>query len=115
MDQQHPQQTPQQSPFIGFPAPTKINGEDDKEETIQFFKSPTHGQNGSAVPDEWTTMVSPEPSVKKEEVILPTPQLTHRSALGQLHEFAPRILVAGVGGGGSNAVNHMVAKGLQGT
>lgn len=33
---------------------------------------------------------------------------------GQLHEFAPRIVVAGVGGGGGNAINNMISKDLQG-
>lgn len=36
------------------------------------------------------------------------------SALGQLHEFAPKIVVAGVGGAGGNALNNMIAKDLQG-
>ena len=114
MDQPQPQH---QSPTIAFPAPTKINGDDDTEETVHFSNIPTQpAQNGSSVPVEWATLVSAEPTAKQEDVIIqPTAQLIHGSALGQLHEFAPRILVAGVGGGGSNAVNHMVAKGLQGT
>lgn len=33
---------------------------------------------------------------------------------GQLHEFAPKIVVAGVGGAGGNAINNMIAKDLQG-
>eukprot|EP00545_Synedropsis_sp_CCMP1620_P007220 CAMPEP_0119028038 /NCGR_PEP_ID=MMETSP1176-20130426/38206_1 /TAXON_ID=265551 /ORGANISM="Synedropsis recta cf, Strain CCMP1620" /LENGTH=440 /DNA_ID=CAMNT_0006984089 /DNA_START=52 /DNA_END=1374 /DNA_ORIENTATION=+ len=36
------------------------------------------------------------------------------SAIGQLHEFAPKIVVAGVGGAGGNALNNMIAKDLQG-
>lgn len=32
----------------------------------------------------------------------------------QLHEFAPRIVVCGVGGGGGNAINNMISKELQG-
>lgn len=31
-----------------------------------------------------------------------------------LYEFAPKISVVGVGGAGSNAINNMIAKGLQG-
>jgi cell division protein FtsZ len=31
-----------------------------------------------------------------------------------LHEFAPKIVVVGVGGAGTNAVNNMVASGLAG-
>lgn len=33
---------------------------------------------------------------------------------GHLHEFAPRIVVVGVGGGGGNAVNNMIANQLSG-
>ena len=33
---------------------------------------------------------------------------------GNIHEFAPRIIVFGVGGGGCNAVNNMIARGLTG-
>lgn len=33
---------------------------------------------------------------------------------GHLHEFAPRIVVVGVGGGGGNAVNNMIANQLRG-
>jgi len=36
------------------------------------------------------------------------------STLGRLHEFAPKIVVAGVGGAGGNALNNMVAKDLKG-
>ena len=32
----------------------------------------------------------------------------------QLHEFAPKIVVVGIGGAGTNAVNNMVASGLTG-
>lgn len=32
----------------------------------------------------------------------------------QLYEFAPRIVVCGVGGGGGNAINNMISKELQG-
>jgi hypothetical protein len=75
--------------------------------------------------DEWNQQVEVRTATAvapKEEPIVPqirtaSPSLTtghSSSSLGQLHEFAPRIVVAGVGGGGSNAVNHMIAKGLQG-
>ena len=33
---------------------------------------------------------------------------------GHIHEFAPKIIVFGVGGGGCNAVNNMIARGLTG-
>jgi hypothetical protein len=119
MDQpQHPQQHQQelhQSPTTTSPTPEKINGDHNKQEMVQFLKSPTYSRNGSSVPDEWAPLVSTHATEDRISPILPTPQLIQGSGVGHLHEFAPRILVAGVGGGGSNAVNHMVSKGLQGT
>ena len=35
-------------------------------------------------------------------------------AAHDLHEFAPKILVIGVGGAGNNAINNMIAKKLHG-
>ena len=70
-------------------------------------------------PEKLTTIESPSQSETYKETIqqetISKKTSPHRSsAMGQLHEFAPRIIVAGVGGGGSNALNHMIAKGLQG-
>lgn len=42
------------------------------------------------------------------------PQPLHPLAHVHLHEFAPKIVVVGVGGAGTNAVNNMVASGLSG-
>ena len=58
--------------------------------------------------------------VEQEVVVLNAqsenkPSATVVAPPGQLHEFAPRIVVAGVGGGGGNAINNMISKGLQGT
>ena len=51
-----------------------------------------------------------------QEVSNSTPQSIESSpwAHMQLHEFAPKIVVVGVGGAGTNAVNNMVASGLSG-
>ena len=49
---------------------------------------------------------------------VPPPSFTSPSPLpihqGHLMEFAPKIVVVGVGGGGGNAVNNMIANELQG-
>lgn len=51
-----------------------------------------------------------------QEVTNNNPQAIESSpwAHMQLHEFAPKIVVVGVGGAGTNAVNNMVASGLSG-
>ena len=43
-----------------------------------------------------------------------TPPAVMEATQGHLHEFAPKIIVFGVGGGGCNAVNNMIARGLTG-
>jgi hypothetical protein len=47
---------------------------------------------------------------------VPAPSAFSRTEFhqGHLHEFAPRIVVVGVGGGGGNAVNNMIANELSG-
>ena len=47
---------------------------------------------------------------------IPTPRMNNTPTIhqGHLHEFAPRIVVVGVGGGGGNAVNNMIANQLSG-
>mmetsp|Transcript_16681 Transcript_16681/g.31600 ORF Transcript_16681/g.31600 Transcript_16681/m.31600 type:complete len:496 (+) Transcript_16681:136-1623(+) len=52
---------------------------------------------------EATTAIEPNPSFSRMQF--------HQ---GHLHEFAPRIVVVGVGGGGGNAVNNMIANQLRG-
>jgi hypothetical protein len=112
-----------------------IVNEEANEEERDDNERPPLGLHNSPPPDsadtrpladEWNQQVevttAPTTATIKEEPTLPKirtapPSLaTGRtsSSLGQLHEFAPRIVVAGVGGGGSNAVNHMIAEGLQG-
>jgi len=77
--------------------------EDDKE-----VNSPP---SSSSTNEETTTNASmetePTPASSSEPSIPPLPQ-------GHLNEFAPRIIVVGVGGAGGNAVNNMVAKNLYG-
>lgn len=73
--------------------------------------SATTAQNGfNAKPLNTNT---PEPI---QEVSNSTHQSVESSpwAHMQLHEFAPKIVVVGVGGAGTNAVNNMVASGLSG-
>jgi cell division protein FtsZ len=53
-------------------------------------------------------MVEPMTEVQQAQ---PHPSIIHQ---GHLHEFAPRIVVVGVGGGGGNAVNNMIANQLSG-
>jgi cell division GTPase FtsZ len=54
-----------------------------------------------------TTIPTPTPTPPKSE---PKPRLDAHF----LHEFAPKIVVVGVGGAGGNALNNMVAKELKG-
>ena len=88
---------------------------------------PTDSADKPPIADEWNQQVEVTSTTTsapiKDEPTLPKIRTapaslsagrTSSSSLGQLHEFAPRIVVAGVGGGGSNAVNHMIAEGLQG-
>lgn len=52
------------------------------------------------------------PTAKYPDLDTPQP-LSVRSGI-RLQEFAPRITVIGVGGGGSNAINNMISRGLKG-
>ncbi len=56
-------------------------------------------------------MMAPEPPVAAPA---PAPAAPLQQQHFQLHEFAPRIVVVGVGGGGGNAVNNMIANQLNG-
>ena len=65
---------------------------------------------------------TPPPTPTPVPVPVPVPEPvkpaanSHRASFhqGHLHEFAPRIVVVGVGGAGGNAVNNMIANQLQG-
>lgn len=64
--------------------------------------------NGKPIQDEPRVVVTEQPRTSSSRApILPLDG-------HQLHEFAPRIVVAGVGGGGGNAINNMISKNLQG-
>ena len=52
--------------------------------------------------------VMPNPAVQAADLFVKT------NIESNLQEFAPRICVVGVGGGGCNAINNMVARGLSG-
>lgn len=58
-----------------------------------------------------TTIPTPTPTPPKSE---PKPEPSRRLDAHFLHEFAPKIVVVGVGGAGGNALNNMVAKELKG-
>lgn len=65
--------------------------------------------------EENTPLASP----KSEDVIKnmfsePAAHPRAQFSQGYIQEFAPRICVVGVGGGGCNAVNNMIARGLSG-
>ena len=68
-----------------------------KEETVMSSQTPQP--------------LSPPPKLQRVPST-PVPPLT--AAGMHLHEFAPRIVVCGVGGAGGNAVNNMIARGLSG-
>lgn len=59
---------------------------------------------------------SEEQEQEQQQQQPPQAQVEMPSAIhqGHLHEFAPKIVVAGVGGGGGNAVNNMIANQLSG-
>lgn len=86
----------------------------------QMMQSQTPGSGSGSVPT-YTEMQQaytsppppPAPPVVPEP---PSPSTFSRTEFhqGHLHEFAPRIVVVGVGGGGGNAVNNMIANQLSG-
>ena len=65
-----------------------------------------------------TQTVKLSPSVTKEQnspnVFPHISAALNPAAVSNLKEFAPKICVIGVGGGGCNAVNNMIARGLVG-
>jgi hypothetical protein len=61
--------------------------------------------------EEEDVVSSPKPILA---AATPTAAIRTPPPPSQLHEFAPRIVVCGVGGGGGNAINNMISKELQG-
>jgi len=92
------------------------------EDGVEDSKADTQMENASGVgsspemPPAASTSppaFSPPPKLQRDPV--PSPPPFSFPAAGQhLHEFAPRIVVCGVGGAGGNAVNNMIARGLAG-
>jgi cell division protein FtsZ len=64
-----------------------------------------------AKPVPLMNVIPQEKAAKVEQRELPR---VHTSPIHGLHEFAPKIVVVGVGGAGGNALNNMIAKELQG-
>ncbi|RLN58010.1 hypothetical protein BBP00_00007228 [Phytophthora kernoviae] len=93
---------------MGFKKAQKADGEPLMVESEDQPASPT---DVSAVPP---------PVVEKKKLVPPTMSSTQPLWLTQDHpvtdlsSFAPKIVVVGVGGAGGNAVNNMIARGLQG-
>lgn len=85
---------------------SKLNVEVEKEPVLKINDS---------LNEKVQEYVKSEP-IKGEERVVVTlpPRISPIIPTGQLYEFAPRIVVAGVGGGGGNAINNMISKGLQG-
>ena len=88
------------------PAPFKEEAKGDKN----FVKGSNNGKDD--VSDKEAPSVAVQallnPAVEAANVFMNTATATN------LQEFAPRICVVGVGGGGCNAINNMVARGLSG-
>mmetsp|Transcript_29592 Transcript_29592/g.41959 ORF Transcript_29592/g.41959 Transcript_29592/m.41959 type:complete len:218 (-) Transcript_29592:994-1647(-) len=94
--------TPPSNP-ITVPTPTpKLNTEETKSSTILE----------DVMKDEQLRLLQQQKDAVKEPIL--PPPVPSSFSVGQLHEFAPKIVVAGVGGAGGNALNNMIAKGLQG-
>ena len=87
------------------PAPFK----EDKEEK-KAVSGPTKDEKKKVVTPGAPIMsnVMPNPAVQAADLFVKT------NIESNLQEFAPRICVVGVGGGGCNAINNMVARGLSG-
>jgi hypothetical protein len=102
-----------------------------REELVKFQGSPPNGYAPSGIgeskklPSEFISnlvehkidVIDTNRLTDKENNVVDAPtetSTTRRGVRAQLHEFIPRIVVAGIGGGGCNALNHMISKGLQG-
>ena len=107
------------------PAATATATVDQYEEAMQGQMDPqqqmeqqTTGSGSGSVPT-YTEMQQAYTSPPPPPPVVPEPPSTSAFSRtefhqGHLHEFAPRIVVVGVGGGGGNAVNNMIANQLSG-
>jgi cell division protein FtsZ len=82
-------------------------------------KDPVNIEQKSNTKTETTTNIEkqqPVNEMKPEVVLNPAAEAARQFFVNpvNLQEFAPRIAVIGVGGGGCNAINNMVARGLSG-
>jgi len=84
-----------------------------ESENITTATTTANESTSSAASKVDVNVVVPELLLPKQEVIIPS-KAPMQFTQGYIQEFAPRICVVGVGGGGSNAVNNMIARGLSG-
>ena len=86
------------------PVPMKDNNKEKKDASVEKKEE----KRKMAVEPSVAPRVVPNPAAQAADLFVkPNPQ-------SNLQEFAPRICVVGVGGGGCNAINNMVARGLSG-
>jgi hypothetical protein len=117
--------------FVNTPSPVRFAAVTPSlQTTAPSFKSNTHDDTPKASSTN-TSSVSPPPKVQqdsllqqqqppttlpiyKEGLAEPPPTSPRQQTRPLLHEFAPKIVVVGVGGAGGNALNNMIAKELKG-
>jgi hypothetical protein len=94
------------------PAATQFYDDDDDDVSYASYvpDAPPNGEEHRPILDDIlkdkNALLKDVPMMKKAHPA--------SSSLGHLYEFAPKIVVAGVGGAGCNALNNMIAKDLQG-
>jgi hypothetical protein len=86
------------------PVPMKDGGSEKKKTSIEVKVEEKKMVSGPSVAPKAT----PNPAAQAADLFV-KPDIQ-----SNLQEFAPRICVVGVGGGGCNAINNMVARGLSG-
>lgn len=96
------------SPTIETNDKTTLNNEKTSPPLNENVQENTETQ---VLKEEEDVVSSPKPILA---AATPTAAIRTPPPPSQLHEFAPRIVVCGVGGGGGNAINNMISKQLQG-
>jgi cell division protein FtsZ len=96
------------SPTIETNDKTTLNNEKTSPPLNENVQENTETQ---VLKEEEDVVSSPKPILA---AATPTAAIRTPPPPSQLHEFAPRIVVCGVGGGGGNAINNMISKELQG-
>ena len=81
----------------------------DKDKTSPPLNENRKENDEKPLLNQESSVSSPKPimAATSSNTMIPPPP-------SQLYEFAPRIVVCGVGGGGGNAINNMISKELQG-